>query len=101
MGRSEAVGKVCCDEAGRWRRGHLIEADREVVITANGRPFAVLARVDPERLEEEILAMRRARVRSALSRARAAARAKGRDRMTGAEIDRLISKVRRERRRSG
>ena len=38
-----------------------LEAEGEVVITANGRPFAVMTRVKPDKLEEEILAIRRGR----------------------------------------
>ena len=49
----------------RLRRN--LEAEREVVITANGRPFAVITRVEPDQLEEEILAIRRARCRAAIS----------------------------------
>ncbi len=54
-----------------------LEAEREVVITANGRPFAVMTRVEPDKLEEEILAIRRARARAALSRIRVKAKAEG------------------------
>jgi len=72
--------------------------DREVVVTANGRPFAGMTRVEPDGVEEEILAIRRARARTALSRIRAKAKADGLDRMTMDEIDAIIAKARRERR---
>jgi antitoxin (DNA-binding transcriptional repressor) of toxin-antitoxin stability system len=75
-----------------------LETDREVVITANGRPFAVLTQVDPDRLEEEVLAMRSSRARSALSRVRSGAKAKGLDRITPDRVDEIIAEVRRERR---
>ena len=73
-------------------------AEREVVITANGRPFAVMTRVEPDKLEEEILAIRRARARAALSRIRAKARAEGLDRLTTEQINAIIAETRRERR---
>ena len=73
-----------------------LAAEREVVVTANGRPFAVMTRVEPDRVEEEILAIRRARARAALSRVRAKAKADGRDKMTMAQIDAIIAEVRRE-----
>ena len=76
-----------------------LDTEQEVVITANGQPFAVMTRVDPDRLEEEVMAMRRSRVRSALSRARAKARASDPDRVTMDSIEDLIAKVRRDRRR--
>ena len=75
-----------------------LQSEREVVITAHGRPFALMTRVEPDRLEEEILAIRRARARSALSRIRAKAKAKGLDRLTMDQIDAIIADARRERR---
>ena len=74
-----------------------LEAEGEVVITANGRPFAVMTRVKPDRLEEEILAIRRARAASALSRMRVKARAQALDRLTMDQIDAIIAEARRER----
>ncbi len=74
-----------------------LEKDREIVVTAHGRPFAVMTRVEPDRLEEEILAIRRARAGAALSRIRAKAKADGLDRMKMDEIDAVIAKVRGER----
>ena len=75
-----------------------LQVEREVVITANGRPFAVMTRVEPDKLEEEILAIRRARARAALSRIRAKARAEGLDRLTTEQINAIIAETRRERR---
>ena len=72
--------------------------EREVVITAHGRPFAVMTRVEPDKLEEEILAIRRARARAALSRVRAKAKAAGLDRLTMDQIDAIIAEARRGRR---
>jgi antitoxin (DNA-binding transcriptional repressor) of toxin-antitoxin stability system len=56
-----------------------LQADREIVVTANGRPIAIMTRVDPDTVEEEILAIRRARARAALSRMRDRARSEGLD----------------------
>jgi len=64
------------------------------VITANGRPFAVMTRVEPDQLEEEILAIRRARSRAAISRIRAKAKAEGLDRLTMDQINEIIAKTR-------
>jgi antitoxin (DNA-binding transcriptional repressor) of toxin-antitoxin stability system len=75
-----------------------LENEHEVVVTANGRPFAVMTRVEPDRVEEEILAIRRARARDALSRIRAKAKERGLDRMGPKAIDAVIAKARRERR---
>lgn len=74
------------------------ETDRELVVTANGRPFAIMTRVEPDRVEEEILAIRRARAHGALNRIRAKGKADGLDRMTTDEIEAIVAKARRERR---
>ena len=78
-----------------------LRTDREVVVTANGRPFAVMTRVEPDGVEEEILAIRRARARAALSRIREKAKTDGFSRMTMDEIDAIIAKARREGRSPG
>jgi antitoxin (DNA-binding transcriptional repressor) of toxin-antitoxin stability system len=75
-----------------------LKAEREVVITANGRPFAVMTQVEPDKLEDEILAIRRARARGALSRIRAKAKTEGLDRLTMEQINGIIAETRRERR---
>ncbi len=74
-----------------------LEAEGEVVITANGRPFAVMTRVEPDKLEEEILAIRRARARAALSRIRVKAKAEGLDRLTMEQVDAIVAEARSKR----
>ncbi len=78
-----------------------LQEDREIVLTANGRPFAVVTPVEPDTVEEEVLAIRRARAQAALSRIRARAEADGRDAMGVDEVDALIARVRQERRAGG
>jgi antitoxin (DNA-binding transcriptional repressor) of toxin-antitoxin stability system len=77
-----------------------LEAEREVVLTANGRPFALLSRVEPDSVEDEVLAVRRARARIAIDRMRAQAKARGLDKMTMEDVDAFIADVRRRRRAS-
>jgi len=74
-----------------------LAAESEIVVTANGRPFAIIASVDPGRLDEDLMAIRRAQAFRALDRIQARAKAMGLHRMTMREIDALIAKVRRER----
>lgn len=71
----------------------------EVVVTANGKPFALLTAVDGDGLEEHLRIARQARALCALSRVQAAAKASGLDRMTMDEIDAEIAAARRERER--
>ena len=75
-----------------------LQADREIVVTANGRPIAVMTRVDPDTVEQEILAIRRARARAALSRMRDRARSEGLDRLSMDQIDDIVARTRRDRR---
>jgi len=77
-----------------------LKKDREIVLTANGRPFALMVPLEPDTVEAEVLAIRRARAQAALNRNRTKAKADGLDRMTIKEIDAVIASVRRKRRRS-
>jgi antitoxin (DNA-binding transcriptional repressor) of toxin-antitoxin stability system len=72
---------------------------REIVLTANGRPFAVMTPVNPDTVEEEIQAIRRARTRAAIDAIRAAARTAGVDSLTPGDIDAEIAAARRARRK--
>jgi antitoxin (DNA-binding transcriptional repressor) of toxin-antitoxin stability system len=72
---------------------------REIVLTANGRPFAVMTPVSAETVEEEIQAIRRARTRAAIASLRAAAKAAGVDKLTMKDIDTEIAVARRARRK--
>jgi antitoxin (DNA-binding transcriptional repressor) of toxin-antitoxin stability system len=72
---------------------------REIVLTANGRPFAVMTAVTPETVEEEIQAIRRARTRAAIAGLRAGAKAAGLDKLTMQDIDAEIAAARRARRK--
>ncbi|MDD3926737.1 MAG: hypothetical protein PHT33_08785 [bacterium] len=75
-----------------------LDAVGEIVVTANGRPFAIMTRVGTDMVEEEILNIRRSRAQTALSRIRRKAAADGLDGMTMEQIDDLIAGARRERR---
>ena len=74
-----------------------LEADREIVLTANGRPIAVMTRVGAEDLEEEVVAIRRARARAALGRMRTRAKSEGLDRLSMDQIDAIVAQVRHDR----
>jgi antitoxin (DNA-binding transcriptional repressor) of toxin-antitoxin stability system len=72
--------------------------DKDMVVTANGRPFAVLSHVEPAHLEEHLAAVRRSRLRGMIERIQAKAKADGLDKMTMDEIDAIIAQTRAERR---
>lgn len=79
-----------------WRR--LAEAG-ELIITSNGKPIALLSGVTDATLEQTLTALRRARAQVAVSQLRAAAQARGADKMSMREIDAEIKAARRERRK--
>ncbi len=74
-----------------------LATERYAVLTARGRPFAILAAAEPEHVEEDIRAFGRARFLDTMGRIQAHAKAKGLDKMSMRDIDALIAKVRRER----
>ena len=71
-----------------------LEKEKDMVLTANGHPFAILSRLDPDSLIEDVIAIRRARARSALDSIRADAKKKGLDKLSMDQIDRIVTKVR-------
>ena len=75
-----------------------LQTEREIVLTSNGKPFAMLTPVEPDTVEEEASAIRQARARLAIDRIRDHAREAGLDKMTMEDIDALIAEARRERR---
>ena len=74
-----------------------LAADEEIVVTANGRPIALLSPVDGDNLEQELLASRRARARAALDRVRAQARAAGTSGMAMREVEEVVAATRKVR----
>jgi antitoxin (DNA-binding transcriptional repressor) of toxin-antitoxin stability system len=79
--------------ASVWQR---LEAEGELVITRNGKPFAVLAFTESNRVEESLRAIRRARFEETLRAQHQRARAGGLDRMSLREINAEIAAARRD-----
>ena len=78
-----------------WDKLHQ---QREIILTSNGRPVAVIAGVGENDVEETVAALRRARAQAAVSRLRRAAAERGVDGLSAAEIESEIAQVRRVRR---
>ena len=78
-----------------------LAAERDLVLTSNGKPFAVLSEVTEDCLEDHLENVRRARGLLALERCHDAARRAGTDKMTLDEINSVIRQVRRERKHAG
>lgn len=75
-----------------------LPSTREMVVTSNGRPIAVLSAVTEENLEETLAAIRRARAVTSVSELQLRSVEHGTDSLTMDEIDAEITEVRRQRR---
>jgi antitoxin (DNA-binding transcriptional repressor) of toxin-antitoxin stability system len=76
-----------------------LEREREAVLTANGRPVAVLIPVDAGSVEETLETLRRARGLEALRAIRRESRERGLDRLSPSDVDAIIARTRRGRTR--
>lgn len=70
---------------------------REMVLTLNGKPIAIISTTSEELLEENLSTIRRARALAAVQAIQAESVRKGLDKMTMDEIDAVIQDVRRTR----
>ncbi len=71
----------------------LVQKD-DLVLTANGKPIAILLGVEEDELEETARAVRQAKAQLALSHLRKQAARRGADRMSSSAIDAEIRAVR-------
>lgn len=88
------VRELRAESAKVWEK---LEADEEVVVTRNGKPFAILVHTGPAELEEKLRALRWARFDRLLADQHRHAAESGRDSMTAEEIDAEIAVARRQR----
>ena len=79
-----------------WR--DLVD-EREMVVTSNGRPIAILAAVDESNLEAALRAFRRARAADAVATLQRASVARGDADLTPEAVEEEIAAVRGKRRR--
>ena len=71
--------------------------EREMVITSNGRPIAILATISESNLEESLTAFRKARAVEAVAALQRRSADQGTNRITMDEIDAEIQAVRKKR----
>lgn len=71
--------------------------EREMVITSNGRPIAILATISESNLEESLTAFRQARAVEAVASLQRRSADQGTNRITMDEIDAEIQAVRKKR----
>lgn len=77
-----------------WRD---LPEEREMVVTSNGRPVAILAAVNESNLEESLSAFRQARAVEAVAGLQRRSVERGTDSISMDEIDQEITAVRRKR----
>ena len=83
----------------RLKPGHVWEMakkEKDVIITANGRPVAILTGVNEDTVGEELDAIQRARALKALDGIHKVSVIKGTNRITSDEIQSEIAAVRKE-----
>ena len=73
--------------------------EREMIITSNGRPIAIIAAISDSNLEESLSAFRQARAVGAVASLQRHSVKKGNDKITMDEIDAEIKAVRKKRAR--
>ncbi|MDP2682652.1 MAG: type II toxin-antitoxin system Phd/YefM family antitoxin [Deltaproteobacteria bacterium] len=74
-----------------------LSAEREMIVTSNGRPIAILAAISESNLEESLAAFRQARAVEAVASLQRRSVEQGTGRITMDEIDTEIKSVRKKR----
>ncbi len=71
----------------------------EVIITNNGKPSALMIEIDDENLEDVLASIRQSMAMRAVNKLRLSSLRSGQAKMTLAEIDAEVSKVRQDKRK--
>jgi antitoxin (DNA-binding transcriptional repressor) of toxin-antitoxin stability system len=73
--------------------------EKEMVLTSNGRPIAILSSINEDNLEQVLSAFRRARAIEAVTALQYASAAGGTSKLAMKEIDKEIKAVRKQRKK--
>ena len=76
-----------------------LPGEKEMIVTSNGRPIAILASIGESNVEESLAAFRQARAIAAVAALQRRSVEQGTDRMSPEEIEEEIRAVRGKRRR--
>ena len=71
-----------------------LKQEREAVLTANGRPVALMIAVDAGTVDRTLETLRRARGLESLRALRRESRERGTDKLLKADVDRIVKKAR-------
>lgn len=91
-----SVRELRGQSAAVWR---TLADEKDLVVTSNGKPIAVLSETSEEQLEESLRVVRRARAQAAVAAIQQASRDRGTDRLSLDDINVEIAAVRGSRRR--
>ena len=91
-----SVRELRGNSARVWRE---LPNEREMVVTSNGRPVALLTAVDPSTVEQSLSAWRRVRATQAISDIQRESIRKGTDQLPMTDVDAEIMRVRQGRRK--
>jgi antitoxin (DNA-binding transcriptional repressor) of toxin-antitoxin stability system len=91
-----SVRDLRSNSARIWRE---LPDEREMVVTSNGRPVALLTAVDQSNVEQSLKDWRRVRAIQAISDIQRESVLKGTDRLSMTDIDAEVARVRRGRRK--
>lgn len=78
-----------------WRQ---LPEEKEIILTLNGKPIAIISAISGENMEESLAIMRRVRAMTAVASMQLEAKKSGADRMSMREINKEIAAVRKPRR---
>ena len=92
-----SVRDLRSNSARVWRE---LPNEKEMVVTSNGRPVALLTAVDQSTVEQSLSAWRRVRATQAISDIQRESVRKGTDRLSMADVDAEVARVRRGRRKA-
>jgi prevent-host-death family protein len=92
------VRELRAESAKVWEK---LEAGEEVVITRNGKPFALLVHTEPGQVEQTLRAIRAERFAATVRKMQQHAANRGLDKMTQEEINAEIALARKERMAAG
>ena len=92
--RSVSIRELRNQTAVVWK---ALADEKDVVITSNGKPIALLSAMEEENLEASLAAIRRARAQTAATALQQASLRAGTDRLSQAAINAEIAAARRDR----
>ncbi len=81
-----------------WKR---LREEKDLVVTANGKPIGVLTCADEDQLEDVLATLRQARAQAAVARLRRIAVERGLDVIADRDIETIVRRTRRAARRRG